>query len=235
MTGSPAPGMIAQAQRCEQVDVVRAAFAAAGRPESADASDGPAGCARCGLAVHTSVPVTATVSRTFTGFDGWVEPRGARLCVACGWMYRLPSLRSSMHLVTQHPDLEILSPEQLGEILTRAVPTHWAVVVPLRPGRKHVLPHAQWGRVAVDDVALRWGEHETVALAAMRRLRASGFRVRALLKPYPDATDLQGVSRSEWAAVIEDWWRLTEWRRAPLWWAVGVRATTPAAVGGGQR
>lgn len=235
MTGSPASTTLAQAQRCEQVDVVRAAFVAAGSPVSAAACDGPACCARCGLAVHTSVPVTATVSRTFTGFDGWVDPHGARLCVACGWMYRSPSLRSSMHLVTQRPDLEILSPQRLGEILTRAVPSHWAVVVPLRPGRKHVLPQTQWGRVAVDDAALRWGEHETVTLAAMRRLRESGFRVRALLKPYPDVTELQRVPRSEWVGVIEDWCRLTEWRRAPLWWAVGVRATTPAAVGGGPR
>jgi hypothetical protein len=40
--------------------------------------------------------------------------------------------------------------------------------VPLRPGRKHLLPTATWGHVTVDDAQLPWSTTDTARLAATR-------------------------------------------------------------------
>lgn len=80
---------------------------------------------------------------------------GAVLCVRA-WIYRTPELRSSMHLITRDPELCVLTSLALSELLDSPLGSDHAVVVPLRPGRKHVFPSARWGEVSVDDITLGW-------------------------------------------------------------------------------
>jgi len=64
------------------MDVLTAAWAAHGRPPIKGLS--AAGeCARCGRADLGAVATRAVVSKTFTGYDGWLNPCGAGLCPVC--------------------------------------------------------------------------------------------------------------------------------------------------------
>ncbi|EKT79057.1 hypothetical protein WSS_A29244 [Rhodococcus opacus M213] len=213
------------------IDVVWAAYTAAvGTPDVAGAPDSrAAGCARCGLTTAVMSPVGQVVSRRFTGYESWTNLAGRRLCAVCVWAYRQRPLRTETHIVTQKPPT--LTPADstlLHQVLSTTIDPGTAVIVPLRPGRKHLLPDARWGTVTVDDAQLSWTSADAHRLAVMRRLRAHGFTERMLGDDAPPYAVLRRLPADEWPQVFDDWPRLTSWRRADPWWEVGLRATRQA-------
>lgn len=213
------------------MDVLTAAWSAHGCPLPADQSM-TGQCARCSRDAAL-VATRTVVSKVFTAFDGWREPGGAGLCPACTWGFRAPGLRLVAHLVTSAPlKLQALDPPSLGQLLGAPLPAEVAVIVPLRPGRKHLLPEAVWGRVAVDDARLPWTASDVDRLAAMCRLRALGFGPRMLTEAAPAWPVLRRLPHSRWSQILGDWSRLELWRSRRPWFDLGVQAsyTTTAAA-----
>jgi hypothetical protein len=213
------------------LDVVTTAYVAAtGFPVSwvsAGVPGAPA-CARCGRATEgAGRRVRETVSRTFTGFDGWVDVAAPTMCRVCVWVYSTTALRSDLMLVTSDPPCATkLSKTRLRSVLGTAISSTSAVVVPLRPGRKHVLPHALWGRVAVDDVALPWTEYDAERLSAVVRLRRRGFSVTALARAAPAFGTLKAIPHRAWSSVFADWDRLGPWRERTVYLDLAATAST---------
>lgn len=210
------------------MDVLTAAWTAAGAPlVTVPSTRGT--CSRCGSRDADLTPTRHVVSDVFTGFDGWVNAAGAGLCAGCSWGYRTPRLRAVAHLVTADPPrLAELTAGRLGDHLDRPVPPDVALVVPLRPGRKHLLPEAGWGRVTVDDTQLPWTAADCARLAAMRRLRARGFGSRMLAAPAPPWSVLRRLPRPWWRDVDLDWAQLAPWRTRRPWFDLAILATIPA-------
>jgi len=212
------------------MDVLTTAWTAAGkpRPSLAAAARRTGNCARCGT---TSGELTATgkvISKVFTGFDHWHSPHGPALCPSCTWGYRTPQLRAASHLVSADPArMRQLTIPQLGILLESPLPCDVAVIVPLHPGRKHLVPTAGWGRVTIDDIQLPWGVDDTRRLAAMRRLRAAGFGSRMLAEPTPPWPVFRRIPRHGWADVLTDWPALDPWRSRRLWFDLAAHATAP--------
>ena len=209
------------------MDVLTTAWLSRGAPRTVGRSlDGS--CARCGRDDLDLITVDAVVSRVFTGFDGWRDPCGLGLCPACSWGYRAPELRTVNHLVTADPpSLKQLDVTALGDLLTTPLRADVAVVVPLRPVRKHLFPTAVWGRVTVDDAHLPWTTADTVRLAAMHRLRAAGFGSRMLAEPAPPWPMLRRLPAGQWVQTLDDWRALGPWRSRRPWFDLAVRASHP--------
>lgn len=188
---------------------------------------GVGSCARCASTADL-VPARSTVSPAFTGYDDWVDPSGAGLCPPCTWGYRNPALRSEAHLVTRRPaTLRAVTCREVHDVLTRgALGPDLALVVPLRPGRKHVLPTARWGRVTVEDTHLPWSARDAALLKALTGLRRRGFGTRMLIEAAPPFAALRKLPRSQWAPTMRDWALLEPWREpAGPWLALALHIT----------
>ncbi|MFT7022444.1 MAG: hypothetical protein ACJA07_001528 [Rhodococcus sp. (in: high G+C Gram-positive bacteria)] len=171
-------------------------------------------------------PVGMAVSRRFTGYDGWIDPGGRQLCAVCAWLYQHKPLRTEAHIITRRPKTMAVAPPQLlRKVLSRKVDTNTAVVIPLVPGRKHILSHARWGQVAVDDTTITWWSEDPVRLGALSRLRAVGFSESALMHEAPAFAVLRTLPQARWRAVFDDWTLLAPWRAADLWMRVGMKAS----------
>lgn len=185
----------------------------------------PTRCARCADQDADQL-VTAVVSAAFTGFDSWLNPRGKHLCAACAWAYRTSALRMHAYYVTTTPACSQLTPSQLFATLAAgAVPAGTAVSVPLRPGRKHLVPHLEWGTVRVDDLNLVWTPADAVRLITLRQLRDVGFGPRSFTHPSPPWDVLRRQAAGDWAALQEAWATLDPWRTTKVWLALGLVAT----------
>ncbi|MBW0288645.1 hypothetical protein G9444_6618 (plasmid) [Rhodococcus erythropolis] len=92
--------------------------------------------------------------------------------------------------------------------------------------RKHLLPHARWGEIGVDDISLSWTKHDVHTLAAMRRLRADGFGERMLAASAPQFAMMRRLPAARWTGLLEDWAELDRWRAAPPWWELALRASS---------
>lgn len=208
------------------MDVLTTAWTAAGEPDAVPDADAHTGdCARCGTQSTRLTATRRVVSRVFTGVDGWHNLSGPGLCPPCTWGYRTPELRTTSHVVSTSPELRPLAAGQLEVLLSTPTPSYLAVIVPLRPGRKHLLPEASWGRVTVDDAQLPWGLGDTMRLAAMRRLRNLGFGSRMLTEPAPPWHVLRRIPRAHWPAILTDWPALDPWRRRRPWFDLAAHAT----------
>ena len=130
-----------------------------------DAGEGP--CARCG-APHGRVPVAGVVSRVFTGTDSWTQPAGHLLCRACAWAYSAPRAREAIRHVFRAPAAvrELTIAQAYGELSRGGLEASASMVVPIRPGRRHLLPHAQWGRIATDHGCFAWSDADAEATLA---------------------------------------------------------------------
>lgn len=193
--------------------------------------DAPAAtrCARCGARAGV-VPTGAAVSKTFTGFDDWAIPGGRRLCECCAWGYSTPALRAGPYLVTRDPaGIRGLTRRQVGQLLADgALAEDRCVVVPLRPGRKHLLPAAVWGRVCVDDAHLAWTAVHAELLRLIYRLRSLGCGSRMLAEPAPSFRVLSSLPANQYAAMLRDWERLSCWREPDNpWLSLAVHITLP--------
>lgn len=208
------------------MDVLTAAWLGAGAPARLPA--GPAGqCARC-AATGPLTPTRRAVSASFTGYDSWAHPAGGGLCPPCAWAYTTLSLRRVPHLVRRSPATltPVSGPDVAALLRTGPLSSDLAVVVPLRPGRKHLLPAATWGQVTVDDARLSWTDADARRLHAVTRLRAQGFGTRMLTAPAPPFRVLHQLPASAWPAVAADWAALTPWRVPPgPWLALALHVT----------
>ena len=210
------------------MDVLTAAWTAAGAPTSPSSIHGP--CARCGR--QASLTATRTVvSKVFTSFDSWVHPAGAGVCPSCAWGYRTPDLRSSAHMVTRSPKygLSSLTRPAVLEVLTSGrLNVDAALVVPLKPGRKHLIPDAVWGQVTLDDVHLPWTTAAADRLQVVADLRSRGFGTRMLEEPAPPWPILRRQPRADWILVMAAWVQLDPWRTpASPWLALALHITVP--------
>ena len=208
-------------------DVVSAAWQGSGAPEPAGATgEGP--CARCST-IAALVPVRSVVSKVFVGFEGWANTTGHGLCAPCAWGYTTPSLRTAAHLVTRQPvTYRQLDRAGCAALLLQALDPGAAVVVPLRPGRKHVMPRAAWGRITIDDATLPWSAREAGLLHLVLELRAHGFGSRMLQEPHPPYAALVKLPRDRWSAVIATWESLAPWRLpGSPWLPLALHLTTP--------
>lgn len=213
------------------VDTVLAtAWTAAGRRKSTLGSKAGA-CARCG-ATGRVVPVRSVLSKAFTGFEGWVDPSGRGLCGACAWGHSVGELRKVAHLVRQDPvALVAASRGEVGRILATPLGVGECLVVPLRPGRKHILPGAVWGRVCVDDAHLPWTDRQARLLGRVAWLRGLGFGSRMLAEPAPAYGVMARLDPQTWTDVLGAWAQLAEWRDSQgPWLALAVYATTPTTA-----
>lgn len=211
------------------MDPLEVAWVAAGRPRPA--CSGPGGgfsgvCARCGAEGEELVPTSRVVSDRFTDYDQWADPSGAGLCPACTWAYREARVRAEAHSVSRVPAaLTFLTAAALGQLLCRPVEPDVAVAVPLRPGRKHVLPAAAFGRVCVDGTLLSWSTADCERLDAMSQLRAAGVSTRALAQTSPPWPVVRGLGLEARDLLLRRWAALDPWRRAAPWFDLGVAAT----------
>lgn len=207
--------------------VLECAWQAAGAPTGAASATATVGghCARCG----TPAPLTATrhvISKVFTGFDTWTNPTGAGLCPTCSWGYTTPALRTHPHLVGQDQTMVRLArPALAGLLAAGPLAADRALIVPLRPGRKHLLPDAAWGRVTLDDIQLPWPAAAAARTAATGRLRRRGFGSRMLTHPAPPWQALRRRPSGEWAAILHDWSQLEPWRPRSPWLDLALYAT----------
>ncbi|MGV9867244.1 hypothetical protein [Rhodococcus koreensis] len=208
-------------------DVAWAAYTAAeGVPEIVEPAGRAAGCARCARTTAVMIPVGQVISRRFTGFESWTNLAGRRLCQVCVWLYRHRPLRTDAHIVTRDPvTLRSANPALLHQVLSTPVDADIAVIVPLRPGRKHLLPDARWGQVNVDDTSLTWTAADADRLQVMRRLRAHGFSETLLRDHSPAYPVLSRAAADQWPQIFDDWSRLDPWRQAGPWFDVGLRAS----------
>ncbi|QSE87820.1 hypothetical protein JWS13_03925 (plasmid) [Rhodococcus pseudokoreensis] len=215
-------------------DVVWAAYtAASGSVDAATPDDRTTGCARCGHTTPVMTPVGQVISRRFTGFESWTNLAARKLCQVCAWAYRDRTLRSDARIVTRDPaTLRTATPTLLHQVLSTTLGADTAVIVPLRPGRKHLIPDARWGAVTVDDSRLNWAAEDARRLEVMCRLRDRGFTETMLRDNAPTYSVVHRLPADRWPQVFDDWNLLAPWRHADPWWEVGLRATrhqhTPA-------
>lgn len=214
------------------MDALRAAWLGAGAP-AAGLRRQRGRCARCSDTDGAGAPAGTVVSGVFTSHDSWHDPTGAWLCAACVWGYRTSRLRLVPHLVTADPPgLDALTFAAVAERLTRGpVAAGSALTVPLRPGRKHLMPAACWGRVTVDDTALAWTVADAARLAATIRLRTAGFTSRQLAQPAPAWPVLRRLTGALRADVATDWEALRPWRTSPPWLNLAVAVTSVTRAG----
>lgn len=218
-------------------DVVEVAWRANGSPAVVStppaAALGP--CSRCSTEDRLA-PTLSVVSRNFSSYDGWADPSGPGLCRACTWAYRNPMLRTVPHLIVRWPELlQPLDCAGLSAVLDRPVDANSAVVVPLRPGRKHVVSGASWGHVVTDDQLLTWGSLDVARLHLVRTLRESGFSAADLHQPAPPYPMVTQLDPAQLAWVLDAWEELRPWRSRPAWLQVAVRAQQPRTGHRGNR
>ena len=171
-------------------------------------------------------PVGQVISRRFTGFESWTNLSGRRLCQVCVWAYRHRTLRTDAHVVTRDPaTLTPATPALLGQVLSTTVGPDTAVIVPLRPGRKHLIPGARWGLVTVEDTHVSWTDDDAGRLAVLQRLRGHGFTETMLRADAPSYAVLRRIPPDQWSQAFDDWNRLAPWRHVQPWFEVGLRAT----------
>lgn len=215
------------------VDVVRAAWVAAGRPQvpGLPSASVLGCCARCGDSGRL-VEVRRVVSRSFTGRDHWTLPGGAGLCSACTWAYQEPALRKRAHIVLgrRQPVLHALDSPGMREVLARAVDSQTAVTVP-RSGRKHLLPGAQWGRVLLDDIALPWSRADAARLAVLDEIRWLGASDADLRLPAPPWPLVQAAGPARRQRLVQAWDELRAWRLHPVYLEVAMIATRRPRIG----
>ena len=208
--------------------VLQVAWRAAG-PAHPEAGGQPGQCARCGgQGVLTSV--RTVISDQFTGFDSWLRPGRGGLCPACVWGYTTPSLRAHAQLVNRDTGAyTVLDRGQAGDYLSAGeLSPDVSLVMPLRPGRKHVLPDSVWGRVCTEDAHLGWTGQDCARLERVRWLRGCGFGPRMLGEPAPAWPVLRRLDPGSWPEVLRAWDELAVWRVADSpWLAVALWASRP--------
>lgn len=210
------------------MDVVRTAWQGSGAPQRA--TEGLRGrCSRCGIEGR----LTATrevISPTFTGYENWVHAGGPGLCEPCTWGYRTPALRTAITVVFRQPArCQQLDRASCLGLLQCAIPAGMALVVPLRPGRKHLLPIAQWGKVCTDTAVMAWTAREAALLQLVLELRRLGFGSHMISQPAVPFPMMQRLPAAVADWVMGVWPQLDPWRRPDgPWLPLALHVSMPA-------
>lgn len=211
------------------MDVVEAAWRAAGEPMPDLEFTHEGHCARC-TREGPAARADRVVSPKFTGHDSWHRPDGQLLCRPCSWAYRERVLRDRPHAVSHSPaHLEQLSLPALCARLRRGpLNAGEAITAPLRAARRHVLPAAAWGQVCVDGSTIPWTQHDAQLLEVVAELRQLGFSYRAVPLPSPPWPVLSKLTSTQQARVLAHWRTLSVWREPSksLWLRLALLATT---------
>lgn len=211
-------------------DVVDTAWEAIGSPVVEPSSMTSGVCARCGR-VAELVSSAKAVSKFYRSWDVWRDPNGAGVCPACMWSFHAPLLRSVPHWIHRDPSMLVaLSPADLAGRLQLPLGTDSAIVLPLRPGRRHLIHHAQWGTVTTDDGALAWTSGDARRLGDYQRLRALGLSHQQVMAPVPPFALLRKLDSVQAAEVLDVWPALDSWRACPAWAAIASRTLTTQGV-----
>lgn len=181
-------------------------------------------CARCGESTPQTVPARKVVSAKFTAFDEWITP-GGPVCPVCAWGFTDARLRSKIVHLDSHDGTALIEGQRLAEILASPLPAHVAVVLPLRPGRKHLLPYARWGHVTVDDATVPWGTAAVDLRADLAWLRAAGMSVSQLETESLDFGFWRALDTASIPEALGRLDRIRPWRGTPTW-MIGIRAST---------
>lgn len=206
-------------------DPVHVAWRAAHPDDSLeDGSD----CARCADAAGI-VKVSDVVSRNFTAWDTWQDIDANYLCRACTWGYRTRDLRADTLLASWRVDRPLLRRLEGSELfaLLRCEPleAQSLISLPLRAGRRHVLPVARFGHVCVDGTNITWSHGDARRLELVQQLRTDGVSWRAFTEPAPP---WRAVSTSpEPTRIMDAWDELSAWRASGVWLEAALAATHP--------
>jgi hypothetical protein len=170
------------------------------------------------------------VSRKFTGWDGWADLSSRGLCPPCTWAYRTKALRTSPAVIQATPPrLDQPALAGVAAMLATSLPPRTAVLIPLQPGRKHLLPSAAWGTITTGDATFGWTTGDAVRLHALARLRRDGFGTRMLAGPAPAYPVLRRLPATRQGPVLDDWAALRPWRERRPWLTLALCLTMPAA------
>ena len=151
------------------------------------------------------------------------------MCRACCWAYRTPLLRTVPHLIVRCPELLLsLSGSELHAALARPLTSGSAIVVPLRPGRKHVISGAAWGRIVTDDALLSWTDQDVACLDVVDDLRAAGFKTRSLYEPAPPHQVVRQLPAEQIPNILTRWDQLQPWRTNPVRMQIACKTTRVA-------
>lgn len=184
-------------------------------------------CARCASA-GGQVAVREVVSKKFTAWDSWADPQAALLCTACAWGYRTRDLRADALMIVwddAEPACRRVDAHELAAALEGPLPAHVALSVPLRAGRRHVLPVTEFGRVCVDGTNVTWSVGDARRLGLVQQLRRQGVPWRSFTEPTPS---WRAVSSSpDPQAMLQAWDELRAWRASGVWLQVALAATHP--------
>ncbi len=212
-------------------DPAAAAWTSFGCP-SIDAPEPVDGlCGRCGI-TGPSVPSSSVISEKFANFDSW--PYGwRRLCVPCAWAYSRPLNSQLPMLITTTQVAEFPEGSGLFETLSSPLPHDLAAVIPIRRLRKrrHVLPTAQWGHLAMDKLVLPWDRTAADRLVDLQWIRTvTSADFRQLTRAAPPIRFVTSLPPDQWDRMIDAWTNLQDWRDNPTVWAAAyeITGTDPA-------
>lgn len=212
------------------MDVARIAWEGSGAPQAGSARLSGL-CSRCGREGRLT-PTRDVVSGVFTGYDNWTHPGGPGLCDACSWAYRTPELRTTITAVFRRPArCQHLDRDSCLGLLQCAIPAGMALVVPLRPGRKHLVPIAAWGMVCTDAAVMAWTAREAALLQLVVELRRLGFGSSMLLERSVPFAMMQRLPAAAGDWVRGVWPRLDPWRLPDgPWLPLALHVTMPVAA-----
>ncbi|SPX94815.1 Uncharacterised protein [Mycobacterium xenopi] len=171
------------------------------------------------------------ISEKFTGFDAW--PFGSRrLCAPCAWAYSHQPTAQPALLITTDTVTEYADGAGLSDVLAVGeLPTTHAAVLPTAR-RRHILPTAQWGHLATDNLVVRWDASAAAKLADLVWLRtAMGATWPQLSRLAPPARLVTAHPREHWSRIMTAWSQLQAWRTVPpLWASARILSNTPSRV-----
>lgn len=222
-------------------DPAAAAWVAFGRPNVDAPAPVPGRCARCGTDGPT-VLSSRIISEKFTGFAAW--PFGSRkLCVPCAWAYSRPLTKQPAMLITTTTVAEYSHGSALCEVLTAGPLTSaQAAVVPAGGSRgRHILPTAEWGQLATDNLVVPWDTTAARRLtdliwlwSLLQQLQRTGAPTlrpwKRIGDPAPPPNLLTSQPPQRWEPILAAWARLQPWRSTPPIWAA-VKILLPVAAG----
>lgn len=215
-----------QAAERASMDTVSAAAwrARSPLPTTAPAFTGACGC--CGT-IGDLWPARDAISRNFTAYDQWTHPAHPWLCAACTWTFTDPDLRTIPHLIVDPDQLQPLTTTDAFQLLAAGpLGLHQAVVVPLRPGRRHLMPIARWAHVCTDTGCLPWTPADAHLLTTYAWLRRLGFSPAELAQSAPAYPTLRRRPAAERGHILTTWQQLNPWRCPDsLWLPLASRIT----------
>jgi len=186
--------------------------------------DNPHGA--CGRCQRTSALISFKhiLSNNFTGW-GTVDPSAEGLCDSCAWGYREERLRYLPVIVYSRGHALFASNQEVKNLLLNSLPPDVVATVPFL-GKKHLLPHAEWGKVVGDDGNLSWRSPEAELVGIIEKLREFNIYESELAEPAPPSrvVMLLYADANKMIALMDLWDRLRSWQHSPHL-KISLRAT----------